>query len=79
MTGEGDVRSSKLLRFRAVTERVVIVVENCDFWLLSLEDWDFMVFLMKTRRTGIEAATMVMAVSAVAKIMSGTVAAWNAL
>jgi hypothetical protein len=60
------VRSSKPL----------IVRENCVFWLLSRENCDCIVFLIKTRRTGIDAATIVIAVSAVARIMRLTVATW---
>lgn len=63
-TGEGGVRNSKPLILR----------ESCVFWLSSREDCDCIVFLMKTRRTGIDAATIVITVSAVARIMRLTVA-----
>jgi hypothetical protein len=50
------------------------VYKFCGFWLASCVDGDFKVFLINTRRTGIDAATMVIAVSAVARIMMLTVA-----
>jgi hypothetical protein len=47
----------------------------CIFWLLiPCDDCDCIVFLMKTRSTGIDAAAIVIAVSAVARIMRLTVA-----
>ena len=68
------MRSSKPL-----TLRIVTAVENSVFWLLPCEDLEYMVFLMKTRRTGMDAAMMVIAVSAVARIMRVQVATWTSL